>query len=279
MQNRYAGDIGDFGKYGLLRALYGRPGDPTLGMVWYLNGNESHNNDGRFTRYLEPTRTNLERFRACDPNLYEALDQIVNTGQRSVEAVRNKGILPASTRWFAQRVDPVPRTRGTGTHLQQRQAWLEEAVMDTLNCQAIFLDPDNGLSSPGTKPTPKHATLEEVARFAGSGRSVIIYHHIGRQGTAEDQARAQLARLGDALERPGLALLYHRRECPDLPGIPRNPRPAETAGPAQSLPEHRLAQTLQYRRRTAHSTGITAPVDPYTGIPVDPSTRTPGPPR
>ena len=33
MQNRYVGDIGDFGKYGLLRALYhGRQ----LGVAWYL---------------------------------------------------------------------------------------------------------------------------------------------------------------------------------------------------------------------------------------------------
>ena len=34
MQDRYVGDIGDFGKYGLLRALCGR--DLYLGVVWYL---------------------------------------------------------------------------------------------------------------------------------------------------------------------------------------------------------------------------------------------------
>ena len=38
MQNRYVGDIGDFGKYGLLRAHFGRKYQIPLrlGVVWYL---------------------------------------------------------------------------------------------------------------------------------------------------------------------------------------------------------------------------------------------------
>ena len=44
MQDRYVGDVGDFGKYGLLRALCG--GDLTLGVVWYLYPDEEANNDG-----------------------------------------------------------------------------------------------------------------------------------------------------------------------------------------------------------------------------------------
>ena len=210
MQDRYAGDVGDFGKYGLLRALWGQPGDPSLGIVWYLTGAEPDNNDGRFTRYLEATTKNLATYRNCDPDLYDALARLVNGGTRSVEAVRQAGILPAITRYFAQSVSPAARSRGTGTHLEQRQGWLEEAVMDTLNCEAIFLDPDNGLCPPGTRPGPKHTSLQEVSRFAARDRSVIVYHHIGRQGTAAEQTRAQLARLENVLERAAFALLYHR---------------------------------------------------------------------
>ena len=44
VQDRYVGDVGDFGKYGLLRALCG--GDLTLGVVWYLYPDEEANNDG-----------------------------------------------------------------------------------------------------------------------------------------------------------------------------------------------------------------------------------------
>ena len=43
MQNQYVGDIGDFGKYGLLREIFGRPEVPEsgcglrLGVAWYLS--------------------------------------------------------------------------------------------------------------------------------------------------------------------------------------------------------------------------------------------------
>ena len=37
MQNRYAGDIGDFGKLGLLRTLYAA--GFSVGVNWYLNPN------------------------------------------------------------------------------------------------------------------------------------------------------------------------------------------------------------------------------------------------
>src|SRR5829696_4979011 len=56
MQDRYVGDVGDFGKYGLLRTL---GAGLSLGVVWYLVPNESHNADGKHTSYLIPSRTNL----------------------------------------------------------------------------------------------------------------------------------------------------------------------------------------------------------------------------
>ena len=54
MQDRYAGDIGDFMKLGLIRALVA--GDPPrrLGVNWYLCADESHNADGKHIGYLDP---------------------------------------------------------------------------------------------------------------------------------------------------------------------------------------------------------------------------------
>ena len=72
MQDRYVGDIGDFGKYGLLRAISGMH-DPVrnqhlqLGIAWYLFPDESHTADGKFTGYLEDEGDNHKKFRACDP--------------------------------------------------------------------------------------------------------------------------------------------------------------------------------------------------------------------
>ena len=50
MQNRYVGDIGDFGKLGLLRALSSK--GLSIGVNWYLTTDESHNGDGRHVDYL-----------------------------------------------------------------------------------------------------------------------------------------------------------------------------------------------------------------------------------
>ena len=43
MQNRYTGDIGDFAKYGLLRAIRGRM---RLGVAWYLHPGAGPDGDG-----------------------------------------------------------------------------------------------------------------------------------------------------------------------------------------------------------------------------------------
>ena len=60
MQNRYTGDIGDFGKYGLLKApcLPGGgsdAGELSLGVVWYLFADAESNTDGGLVHYLDPS--------------------------------------------------------------------------------------------------------------------------------------------------------------------------------------------------------------------------------
>lgn len=77
MQNRYTGDVGDFGKYALLKALAGD--DLRLGVHWYLNADEESNTDGRFTDY--------PKLRECDPALYDGLHAIVRSGNRCVAVV------------------------------------------------------------------------------------------------------------------------------------------------------------------------------------------------
>ena len=49
MKNQYVGDIGDYGKYGLLRFLSGK--GIKIGINWYLTENDG-TNDGKFTDYL-----------------------------------------------------------------------------------------------------------------------------------------------------------------------------------------------------------------------------------
>ena len=49
MKNQYIGDIGDYGKYGLLRFMANR--GIKIGVNWYLTENGG-SSDGRFTDYL-----------------------------------------------------------------------------------------------------------------------------------------------------------------------------------------------------------------------------------
>ena len=49
MQDRYAGDVDDYVKLALLRAL--APGRK-LGVAWYLYPDEDHNADGRHVSYI-----------------------------------------------------------------------------------------------------------------------------------------------------------------------------------------------------------------------------------
>ena len=113
MQDRYVGDIGDFGKYGMLRWLSGITGDSMgdalkLGIVWYLNEptNKESKSDGSKTEYLKCTDNNHQRFRVCDKDLYLVLKDLVDSDNRRVTAVKEKGILGSAE--FYSRLLPAP---------------------------------------------------------------------------------------------------------------------------------------------------------------------------
>ena len=86
MQNRYAGDVGDFGKLGLLRQLISSQLD--IGVNWYLVPDECHNADGKHIGYITDTRYN-----GCDDSLRNSLKEIVNS-QRSVSALETMDLVP-----------------------------------------------------------------------------------------------------------------------------------------------------------------------------------------
>ncbi len=183
MQNRYVGDIGDFGKYGLLRALTGSgnetdSGDPLrLGVVWYLYPDESHNSDGKFTDYLACSEKTHSSFRACDPPLYEALSRLVVTGSRHIGAVRHSGILPGDTAFYEQSLSYTPGTKRS-ERKTSREKWLEGALEDTKEVQLAFFDPDNGIAGEikrWHKKGPKYVFIEDLRKFWKRDQSLVIY--------------------------------------------------------------------------------------------------------
>ena len=170
MQDRYVGDIGDYAKYGLLRAV---GADRRLGVAWYLSshGRSKSPGHGGLTTYLEEPRT----WRHPDVDLFDALRRQVSEGRRSVGEIRDTGILGNAV--FADEpvdVDAIP--------VHDRQWWRDEwfeRVLDRLSgCDLVFAAPDNGLYrddrfSATRAENAKRIPLAEAKRLA-EGRTAIV---------------------------------------------------------------------------------------------------------
>jgi hypothetical protein len=211
MQNGYVGDVGDFGKYGLLRAFCLPAGDVgrdlSLGVVWHLVPDEGPKADGKHPSYLDPTPANLEYYGCCDPFLYKRLAEIVDTKSRNVTSIRNGGILPAGTVFFEEPLtfDGMPHIGPAAreARLRYRSEWLQRALEATAGCDVVFVDPDNGLES-GTKRHhnrgTKYVYFDELGPYLSRGQSLVVYHHMGRNPKVPEQIQQRLAEITRRLE-------------------------------------------------------------------------------
>jgi hypothetical protein len=214
MQNRYFGDIGDFAKYGLLRALL--LGEPhiQLGVLWYLVPDETTTNDGRHIGYLTTTPKNAKRFRECDPPLYDTLSELVSKGQRAISLVGEHGILPSDTLYYDSPLSYRSVPRADRPALRHR--WLSAAVDAMAAADVVFVDPDNGLEVGTDRHAadgPKYTFYEDLLPLTVSGKSLIIYQHASRDESFAVQIQRRLATLRKEL-RPNarrLTALRFRR--------------------------------------------------------------------
>ena len=209
MQDRYAGDVGDFLKYGLLRWLTVSENDEaplSLGVVWYLTPDESHNADGKHTAYLEPGNPATEQLRWLDPDLHDRLRTMMML-ERSVAEVERSGALPPGTRTFARPLTfadlPVA---DRSSQLERRRQWLSGALSAVQGSDVVFADPDNGIRNPDHSVLPhrnraeKHAYVDELAEFANRGQGIVVYHHADRSAPVPEQAQRRLRDLAAATE-------------------------------------------------------------------------------
>jgi hypothetical protein len=198
MQNRYAGDVGDFIKLGLLRHL--AADDLSFGVNWYLTPDEAHNADGKHVTYVETENRKHASLAACDLDLMRCLSGVV-AGLRSVQALEDSGALPLGASSFAEVLD----------RSVNRQAWHERALAGLVGANAVFVDPDNGLASASGRPTIKHVLAGELADYAARGQSLVVYHHADRSAKAEVQAKAQLGRVACAVGQVPVGTIIARR--------------------------------------------------------------------
>jgi len=217
MQNRYVGDVGDFGKYGLLRELCaGSDVNLNLGVVWYLVPDESGTADGNLTSFLTASDKNGQALRACEPTLYGSLREIVLNGERNVRSVRDHLVLPPDTVYYETPLSYVREDMKLIPIVERvalRDAWQMNALNRTSSCDIVFVDPDNGLEvkvKPHHRKGPKYAYFEDLMPYVQRNQSLVIYHHIGRRGSASEQISERMTQIKERLNRDSLAMLYHR---------------------------------------------------------------------
>lgn len=187
MQDRYAGDVGDFGKLGMLRCI-ARTG-LKIGVNWYLTPDENHNDDGKHITYLYNSQ-----FAGCDDDLRNALKRIVENNTRSVLALEESGAL--GTIFYRD----VLRSPGEIDTLP-RNNWHKQALDKLSECEVVFLDPDNGLLvksvSPNGRKSNKYVLEQELIDYYRSGKSVIFYNHRSRLQEDKYLKRFQNLSMGD----------------------------------------------------------------------------------
>ena len=177
MKNQYVGDIGDYGKYGLLRFLSQK--GIRIGVNWYLTENDE-SSDGKFTGYLEKPKN-----RSFDPELFDILKAICSCKDKTVQMVEESGVLKNTVFY-----DNLLMSRNDEPSIRERvrQMWFGDSILMLEYAELIFADPDNGITyskNPKTKDSEKYIFPEEIRRYYDLGKNVAFYCHKGRRRTEE----------------------------------------------------------------------------------------------
>jgi len=172
MQDRYAGDVGDFGKIGILRQL--AKSGLSIGVNWYLTYKpEEHiNADGKHIGYL-----NDSLFDGCDDELLKDL-RTITEGTRSVAALENANLIPYAN-YYKEILKP-----GSDRNFF-RLLWYRNSLEKLKQSDIIFCDPDNGLIvksvSQKSIKSDKYIIFDELVSYYQTGKSIIFYNHRCRE--------------------------------------------------------------------------------------------------
>lgn len=173
MKHQYFGDINDYRKYGILRAL--AAGGLNTTICWMLTENDKRT-DGRNINYLRQP----EKMRLFDPELFDALNYaVLEKRRRNIEWIRKLRLIPHA-RYHNQMLDD---------DLSAQQQYFNKLTTIARGTDLIFFDPDNGIE---VKSVPKgkigsHQYLhwDEIKRFWDLGYSILIYQHFPRVNRME----------------------------------------------------------------------------------------------
>ena len=180
MQDRYSADIGDFGKFQLLRYLF-LDSSYSLSQLWYLYPNESHNNDGMYINYFE-------KVKGFDKELEDSFKNIISSN-RSVKALEDANLLN-NIKYFNEIIKE-------NRSLDYRKEWFKKALDFSKNSDFILTDSDNGIATKCNKNdksmeilnfdkfkqrsnSGKYIFFDEIKELYEVSKCLIIYHHLNR---------------------------------------------------------------------------------------------------
>jgi hypothetical protein len=177
MQNRYAGDIGDYSKFILLKKLFG---NKRIGLNWYLYPDEHHNNDGKHISYH-----------------YENDYGILKILRESAHSDSDRNIAYLERRLREQKIfedivyfnECIENSEGDENRANYREKWFARslACFGDQKREVVFVDPDNGLQVPSIPGTGRskagkyvfYHELEKLLEMEGL-ETLIIYQHYRR---------------------------------------------------------------------------------------------------
>jgi hypothetical protein len=169
VKDQYVGDINDYRKYALLRAL-SSGGANRVGVCWMLTPPDGGMDGGKLAYLQQP-----ECHRHVDPELFDILEHAASEpDRRRLATIEDSGAIPGAL----YQNDPLP------DELAGRHTFIGRCAYAFRDVDLIFFDPDNGLevsSLPkGRRNSSKYLYLDEVAAFYVSGKSLLIYQHFPR---------------------------------------------------------------------------------------------------
>lgn len=178
MKDQYFGDVNDYRKYGLLRALQSE-GTGRLLVAWMLTPDDG-GPDGNRRAYIGRP----EEWAHFDPALYAGLVALLPAGVAPrVALLEPIGLLPRASFFSAA----VPDARA------ERDDWRDALLKAAAGMDLVFLDPDNGLEVPsrpvGRKGSSKYVTWQEIEELWAARCSLLLYQHFRREPYAAFAAR------------------------------------------------------------------------------------------
>jgi len=170
MKDQYFGDVNDYRKYGLLRAIR-HCSSRRLLVAWLLTEDDG-STDGKFVGYIKSS----SKWQHYDQELFNGLKGFLESGRKRQVGHIEQSSLLGNTEYFSALVP---------SRAADRCLWFELLREKASTCDFVFLDPDNGLevkSKPyGNKYSEKFLYWREVEALWSSDKSLLIYQHFIRE--------------------------------------------------------------------------------------------------